>query len=130
MKNKRKGRLPISTAVVVLVILCAGILLIESQTKIIRRWIDDVIYDNQNHYLACEQLPSISEVEKVLEEHRDMVDQIEAVNPGFVGVEVHPCGNENADITFWYGSHQDRLMIEQIIGNDTFFGVPYNLHNR
>lgn len=130
MKNKRKGRLPISTAVVVLVILCAGILLIESQTKIIRRWIDDVIYDNQNHYLACEQLPSISEVEKVLEEHHDMVDQIEAVNPGFVGVEVHPCGNGNADITFWYGSHQDRLMIEQIIGNDTFFGVPYNLHNR
>ena len=130
MKNKRKGRLPISTAVVVLVILCAGILLIEAQTKIIRRWIDDVIYDNQNHYLACEQLPSISEVEKVLEEHHDMVDQIEAVNPGFVGVEVHPCGNGNADITFWYDSHQDRIMIEQIIGNDTFFGVPYNLHNR
>jgi len=130
MKNKRKGRLPISTAVVVLVILCAGILLIESQTKIIRRWIDNVVYDNQNHYLACEQLPSISEVEKVLEEHRDMVDQIEAVNPGFVGVEVHPCGNGNADITFWYDSHQDRIMIEQIIGNDTFFGVPYNLHNR
>jgi len=96
----------------------------------IRRWIDAVIYDNQNHYLACEQLPSRSEVEQVLEEHQDVIEQIKAVNPGFVGVDVNPCDAGNADVTFWYGSHQDRIVIEQIIGADTFFGVPYNLQNR
>jgi len=130
MKYKGKVRLPIFTAVVVLVVVCVGVLWIETQTKIMRRWIDDVIYDNQNHYLDCEQLPLRAEVEKVLEEHNDVIQQIEAVNPGFVGIEVSTCGKGNADITFWYGSHQDRIVIEQMIGGDTFFGVPYNLQNR
>jgi len=130
MKYKGRVRLPIFTAVVVLVVACVGILFIEAQTKIMRRWIDDVIYDNRNHYLPCEQLPSVSEVKKVLVEHYDVVQHIEAVNFGFVGIEVNTCGAGNADITFWYGSHQDRIVIEQIIGGDTFFGIPYNLQNR
>ena len=130
MKYKGKVSLPILASVVVLVVVCGGILFIEMQTKIMRRWIDDVIYDNQNHYLACEQLPSGAEVEKVLEEHHDVIQQIEAVNPGFVGIEVNTCDTGNADVTFWYGSHQDRIVIEQMIGGDTFFGVPYNLQNR
>jgi len=45
-------------------------------------------------------------------------------------VEVNTCGAENADITFWYGSHKDRIAIEKVIGSDTFFGIPYNLQNR
>lgn len=130
MKYKGRVRLPIFTAVVVLVVACVSILFIEAQTKIMRRWIDDVIYDNRNHYLPCEQLPSVSEVENILDEYHDVVQQIEAVNPGFVGIEVNTCGTGNAEITFWYGSHQDRLVIEQIIGGDTFIGVPYNLQNR
>lgn len=130
MKYKGRVQLPIFTAVVVLVAACVGVLILEAQTKMMRRWIDDVIYDNQNHYLDCEQLPSRAKVMKVLEEHHDVIQQIEAVNPGFVGIEVNTCDLENADITFWYGSHQDRIVIEQIIGGDRFFGVPYNLHNR
>lgn len=129
MKDKRRVWLPILTAFI-LIVVCVGILFAESQTKVMRRWMDDAIYDNRNHYLSCEQLPLVSEVQRVLEEHHDIVQQIEAVNPGFVGIEVNTCGPGNADITFWYGSHKDRSAIEQIIGGDTFFGVPYNLHNR
>lgn len=56
--------------------------------------------------------------------------QIEQVNPGLVGVEIdHPCPS-HADIVFWYASHQDRLAIEEFIGGDTFFGIPYRLQNR
>lgn len=127
---KRRVLWPIVSVIIVLVVACVGILFIEAQTKMMRRWIDDVIYGNQNHYLACGQLPSSSEVERVLKEHHDVIEQIVAVNPGFVGVDVNICGAENADVTFWYGSHQDRIVIEQLIGGDTFFGVPYNLQNR
>ena len=130
MNNKRKFLALISTISIVLVI-CVGILLVETQTKIVRRWVDNVLYDNWYHYLPCEQLPPASEVEKIIQVHQDVIQNIEAVNPGLVGVEVNPCGaGQNADITFWYASHKDRLAIEQIIGSDTFFGVPYNLNNR
>lgn len=128
--NRRRKAVLLIFAVLVVLVVCAGIIFVEAQTKTVRRWVDDVLYDNRNHYLPCEQLPPVSEVERILREHQDVIQRIEAVNPGFVGVEVNPCGAGNADITFWYGSHKDRVAIEQIIGSDTFFGVPYNLHNR
>lgn len=130
MKGKRKILIVISMASTGLVI-CVGILLVEAQTKIVRRWIDNVLYDNWNHYLPCGQLPPVSEVERIVQENQDAIRQIEAVNPGLVGVEVNPCGaGQNADLTIWYASHKDRLAIEQTIDSDTFFGVPYNLNNR
>ena len=130
MNSKRKVTAIISVISVVL-IACVSILLVEAQTKIVRRWIDDVIYDNRNHYLPCKQLPPLSEVERTIREHPDVIQQIEAVHPGHAGAEIHPCGTgQNADITFWYASHNDRIAIKQIIGADTFFGVPYNLDNR
>ena len=119
------------TAISLLLVVCVGILFIETKTKVVRRLVDDVIYDNRNHYLPCEQLPPVSEVERVVQEHQDVIQQIEAVNPGWVGVEVHTCGaGQNADITFWYATRKDRIAIERIIDGDTFFGVPYNLNNR
>jgi len=37
-------------------------------------------------------LPPVSEVERIVQEQQDAIRQIEAVNPGLVGVEVNPCG--------------------------------------
>jgi hypothetical protein len=106
------------------------LLFLEFQAKIIRQTLDDMLYDNRFHYISCEKLPSIAEVEKVIAKHQDVIRQIEAVNPDLVGIEVNTCGTGNADITFWYGSHKDRMAIENIIGSDKFYGVPYNLQNR
>jgi len=125
MKGKQK-----IIVVVSLLTAVALLLFLEHQARIIRQTLDDVLYDNRFHYISCEKLPSIAEVEKVIAEHQKVIRQIEAVNSGFVGIEVNTCGTGNADITFWYGSHKDRMSIENIIGSDTFFGVPYNLHNR
>jgi len=125
MKAKQKRIVVISLLTAV-----ALLLFLEFQAKIIRQTLEDVLYDNRFHHISCEKLPSIAEVEKVIAEHQDVIRQIEAVNPGFVGIEVNTCGTGNADITFWYGSHKDRMSIENIIGSDTFFGVPYNLQNR
>ena len=125
MKAKQKIIVAVSLLTAVALLVFLGF-----QAKIIRQTLDDVLYDNRFHYISCEKLPSIAEVEKVIVEHQDVIRQIEAVDPGFVGIEVNTCGTGNADITFWYGSHKDRMSIENIIGSDTFFGVPYNLQNR
>jgi hypothetical protein len=125
MKGKQKIFVVVSLLTAV-----ALLLFLEFRAKIIRQTLDDVLYDNRFHYISCEKLPSIAEVEKVIGEHQEVIRQIEAVSPGFVGIEVNTCATGNADITFWYGSHKDRMSIENIIGSDTFFGVPYNLQNR
>ena len=60
----------------------------------------------------------------------DVIHQIEQVNEGFVGVEIdHPCP-DHADIIFRYASHNNRLSIEETIGDELFFGIPYRLQNR
>jgi hypothetical protein len=108
-----------------------GILIFESQTKLFRRTYDEFVLDNHNHYLPCEKLPTETEVSRVMEAHQDVIEKIGQINPGFVGVEVDTstCPGK-ADIIFWYGTHQDRLLIESIINDDTFYGIPYRLRNQ
>jgi hypothetical protein len=115
----------------VTIFLCLGAAILETQTKILRRAIDDLVYDNRNHYLPCEKLPAESQVRKVVEEHPADIQQIEQVNPGLVGVEIDTstCPGK-ADLLIWYASHQNRVAIEKIIAGETFYGIPYRLQNR
>ena len=116
---------------IVFVTLCFGALLVEAQTKIVRRAVDNFVFDNKNHYLPCEKLPTGAEVSRIVQEHRDIIKLIEQVNPGFVGVDIDTtiCPGK-ADLLISYASHRDRVAIESIIGGNTFFGVPYRLQNR
>ncbi|PKO05052.1 MAG: hypothetical protein CVU41_14170 [Chloroflexi bacterium HGW-Chloroflexi-3] len=115
----------------ILITLCIVVILIETKTHTIRRIFDDFIYDNKNHYLPCEKLPTKVEVNKIIREKNDVIKEIEAVNPGFVEVEIDSSTCQGkADIIFWYASHENRLEIEDIIGDETFFGIPYRLQNR
>ena len=116
---------------IILIILFVVVILIETQTHTIRRIFDDFIYDNENHYLPCEKLPTKDEVEKIIAEHQNVINEIEGVNPGLIGFEIDTATCQGkADIIFWYASHENRLEIEEIIGNETFFGIPYRLQNR
>jgi len=126
MKNSSKTMAIVS----IVVVACLSLVVVEAQTKVLRRTIDDFVYDNKNHYLPCEKLPTEAEVRKIVQEHQDVVQAIEQVNPGFVGVEIHPSCAGKADLLIWYASHENRLEIERIIGSDTFFGIPYRLNNR
>jgi hypothetical protein len=112
-------------------VVCLGAIAIESQTKIIRHLYDNLVLDNKNHYLPCQELPTQSEVLSILQQHQDVALAIEAVNPGLAGVDVDTstCPGK-ADLLIWYASHQNRMEIESIIDGDTFFGVPYRLQNR
>jgi hypothetical protein len=121
----------VSTALLLILILCVGIWILEVQTKFLRGAYDEMILDNRNHYLSCEQLPSEVEVILVMEEHQDVIKKIERINPGFAGVEMDTsaCPGK-ADIVFWYGTHEDRLLVEDMIEGETFYGIPYRLQNR
>ena len=121
----------VSAGLAIILILCIGIWALEAQTKFFRKTYDEVVLDNRNHYLPCEHLPLESEVRQVMKAHRDVIARIEQINPGFVGVEVDAstCPGK-ADIIFWYGTHRDRMQIESIINDDTFYGIPYRLLNQ
>ena len=125
----RKRTTPVILAI--MITLCLGVIILEAQAKILRRAIDGLIYDNRNHNLPCEELPAEANVRKAFAENADVIQQIELVNPGNVGVEigVSACPGK-ADLLIWYASHQNRLEIEKILDGDTFFGIPYRLHNR
>src|SRR5919108_630763 len=129
MKNKLEKNVPL--LVIGLFLLCALAAIVEMQFKILRHGYDRFILDNRNHYLSCQDLPAKIEVERIVEQHRDVVQQIQEVAPGSVGVEVNSstCDGK-ADLLIWYGTHQQRVAIEQIIGSNTFYGIPYRLQNR
>jgi hypothetical protein len=76
-------------------------------------------------------LPSEAEVRQAVDEHQDVLTEIEQIHPGFIGVEMDNsvCPGK-ADLLFWYGTHQDRLQIENRIAGKTFYGIPYRLENR
>ncbi len=115
----------------IVAVVCLGLLVLETQTKVLRRAFDNFVMDNKNHYLPCDKLPTEAEVDRVVQEHQNIIEAIEKVNPRSVGVEIDSttCPGR-ADLLIWYASHEDRLEIEKIIGDDTFFGVPYRLRNQ
>src|SRR4030042_3213782 len=118
MKNLRKRSILIFLGFIV--ILCICMTIIEVRSRVLRRIIDDKIYDNKYHYISCEKLPSLSEVEKTYSSNIDVIRRIEEVNPGLVGAEIQSPYYDKGDILFWYGSHKDRIIIERIIGSETF----------
>ena len=129
MKNKLEKHVPL--LVIGLFLACALAAIVEMQFKILRHGYDRFIMDNHNHYLSCEELPTKVQVERVVEEHRNIIQQIEQVAPGSVGIEIDAFTCEGkADLLIWYGTHQQRVAVEQIIAGETFFGIPYRLQNR
>jgi hypothetical protein len=121
----------VSPALLLILILCVGIWILEVQTKFFHRAYDEIILDNRNHYLSCNQLPSEDEVRRVMDDHQDLIKRIEQIHSGFVGVEMDnwTCPRR-ADIIFWYGTHEERLRVEDLIAGETFHGIPYRLENR
>lgn len=96
----------------------------------IRGVIDDKLYDNHLHHLACWQLPSAQDVLAVKAAHSDTIARIKAIHPGHIGFEAdtETCSGKGFFVID-YPTHAERLEIEKIIGGDRFFGIPCNLIN-
>lgn len=121
----------ITGLLLLILVFCLALIGIETRTKFIKRFYDNVVMDNWSHYLPCDELPSETEVNAITQQHQDMIQKIEQVHPGSIGVEVDTsiCPGK-ADVLIWYASHQDRLKIETILDSETFYGIPYQLQNR
>jgi hypothetical protein len=87
--------------------------------------------------LDCAELPSLVEAHAVLENHQDIVRQIEGVNPGFIHLSLfspEQC-SQKAYLVVAYTTTQDKITIQEIfsqvedIDDKRFFGVPYVLRN-
>lgn len=102
------------------------------KTKLILKIYNGLVLDNKEHYLSCDELPTADKVKQVMSEHQNTLREIEQINPGAVFVTAGTYENcvDKSDIVISYPSHQNKLEIEKIINNKTFFGVPYRLHNQ
>ncbi len=121
MKKANTGRI----VGIVILILLAGLIIAEARTRLIHRWINDVVYDNRVPILRCDELPTLPEVEQTLAAHQDMIAQIEAISSGIrvYTNSVSSCP-EKGLLVIEYASHAEREQIEALIG-ETFFGIPW-----
>ena len=80
--------------------------------------------------VRCGKLPNVDVVQAALQEHQDVIAAIEAVSPQHTDVDMDTrrCPGK-ADIEITYATRDDRAAIQAIIGDDTFFGVPYWMRN-
>lgn len=127
-RNLRKNSLPF---LLFFCFICGIVIIAEVRFKLIQRGYDHFVLDNRNHFLSCQELPPTAQVEQIVAQHKDVIQRIRHVAPGFVGVEIDSlvCQGK-ADLLIWYGTHEQRVAIENIIADDTFFGIPYRLQNR
>lgn len=118
------GKRRLLAALVVLVVAAA---LIEARLHVLQRFIASVVYDNMALTASCDELPSVAAVQQLVEEHRDTIQAVEAIHPGWIFVRVAEMGEDcpgKGYLYIEYPSHQDRVRIEELLG-PTFFGLPY-----
>ena len=60
----------------ILVVLLVVAVISERKNHFLSRFIDSAIMDNKNHYLSCDQLPTIEEVNKTVQAHKDVLEKI------------------------------------------------------
>ena len=128
--SRRSLGIGMASFVLAVFALCCATAVFLVRGHVLGRLYNDVVLDNYDHFLPCEKLPTSAKVNRILDEHEDVLEAIRDVNPGFIFVEIddHTCPGR-ADIIISFATHQDRLAIEEILGGHTFFGVPCRLRN-
>lgn len=116
----------------ILILLCSGVYYFRGQ---LYAMYVDLILDNRYHGVVCENLPSLSDVERTLIEKENLVNRIKSIRPAedadhfYISVEANEPCSYKGEIMITYPSHNDRVKIEMILKDDSFNGIPYNLIN-
>lgn len=79
-------------------------------------------------HVPCDQLPDLSQAEKIYNEHLDTVEQIENISPDNVFVLLIERCPGKGEVEIQYDTMSTRKQIKNLIG-DTFFGIPYVMFN-
>lgn len=114
----------IGLLLVVILIILVAFVWIEAETHFIQELISSAVYDNKMDYISCEELPPLSEVQRIMEDQKGVIQQIESIDPGLILVYIDSSCPGKGSLVIEYPSHADRLQIEELIGN-TFFGIPW-----
>jgi NRPS condensation-like uncharacterized protein len=77
----------IGLLLVVILIILVAVVWIEAETHFLQNYISSAVYDNKIIYL-CEELPPLSEVERIVEENKEVIRQVESIDPGFISVYI------------------------------------------
>jgi len=64
------------TIILVLIALLVVAVISERKNHFLSGFIDSAIMDNKNHYLPCDQLPSVEEVDQTVKAHKDVVEKM------------------------------------------------------
>ena len=75
--------------------------------------------------LFCQNLPSVEEANKIIEQNKGAFDKVQELSRGFVNVDAETCTGK-AYILIQYETRQDKKNIKGFIGA-RFFGVPYRM---
>ena len=110
---------------------CVRDLLIESTYGSKPHLLIESTYGSKPHRVSCGQWSTPGEVRQVLNEHSQVVKQIESINPGFTVVDINTLSCPGrAGIRILYATASDRQAIELMLGEGQyFFGVPYQKSN-
>lgn len=124
-----RGRARLIPIFIILIILV--LMVVEFHTHFLRRTFDDAVYNNYHHYLQCEALPTLTEIEEVLVEHKTTVETITNLAQGSILLQIDTttCPGKGS-VIIYYPSKSVREQIEGILGENTFFGIPITLINQ
>jgi hypothetical protein len=91
------------------------------------------VLDDRPSGVSCDELPSPAEARRALDDHRDLVDEIEATGDVDVAVDHSLVGgkcdeSKHAEIVVTHHSDAERTKIEKILADDDFGDVPVSLH--
>ena len=115
--------------VVVTVFILASLLWVESTNHILGRWIAGTIYDNRAIFLSCDELPDLSDVKSIMEQHNQVIQEIKNIDPENIEITIDNSCPGKGSLVIYYPSHNDRTQIEELLGV-SFFGIPYKGINR
>lgn len=113
-------------------ILLVALVVLEINTYYLRDRAIALIYGSRPIRLSCAEHPTLERAHQIHEQKLYTVRRIEAVNPGFVRVDVYEPENcpGRGRLSITYGGRSDKEKIRAIIGDDAlFWGIPYSLHN-
>lgn len=115
--------------VVVTVFILAALLWVESTNHFVGRWIASTLYDNHASFMSCDELPDLSDVKSVMEQHNQVIEEIKNIDPENIEITIDNSCPGKGSLVIYYPSHHDRTQIEELLG-DSFFGIPWEGINR
>ena len=104
---------------------------VEARTYYARDLLKETVYGSKPHRVPCDRWPTPDEVRRVIDQHREVVRQIESINPGFTVLDINTLSCPGrADTQILYATASDREAIKLILGDGKYFsGVPYQMRN-